>query len=53
MVDYVSLIRNARVECFTVYRLSQAKDDKEAIAGWKRDLDRILQIFDVHPVGFP
>ena len=77
MFDYVSLIRNASVECFTyvdpnckimkaiwkkvvrmgeqnlVYRLSQAKDDKEAIAGWKRDLDKILQIFDVRPVGFP
>ena len=30
-----------------VSRAFHVKNDKNAIAGWKRDLDRILQIFNV------
>jgi hypothetical protein len=29
-----------------------AKDDKETIAAWGRDLDRILYTFTVRPYGF-
>ena len=32
-------------------RIIHKKDDKDMIAGWKRDLDRILQIFHVRSVG--
>ena len=32
-------------------RLVHARNDKEAIAGWRSDLNRILHIFNVRPVG--
>jgi len=32
-------------------RLANAKNDKEAIAAWKLDLIRILQVFNVRSVG--
>ena len=35
-----------------VSRLFHAKNDKEAIAGWKSDLSRILHIFNVSSIGF-
>ena len=35
-----------------VSRLAHAKNDKDMIAGWKSDLGRILQIFNVRPVVF-
>ena len=28
-----------------------AKNDKETIAAWRRDLDRILHIFNVRPIS--
>jgi len=34
-------------------RLFHAKKDKETIAAWKVDLNRILHIFNVRPVGPP
>ena len=33
-------------------RLIHKKSEKEAIVGWKRDLLRILQIFNVCPVSY-
>ena len=30
-----------------VFRFILAKDDKDKIAGWKQDLVRILQVFNV------
>ena len=33
-------------------RLVHARNDKDTIAGWKLDLGRILQIFNVRPVVF-
>ena len=35
-----------------VSRLFHAKDDKEAIGGWKLDLNRILHVFNVCSVVF-
>jgi hypothetical protein len=34
-----------------VLRFILAKDDKEKIAGWKQDLVRILQVFNVRSIG--
>jgi hypothetical protein len=34
-----------------VVRFILAKDDKDKIAGWKQDLVRILQVFNVRSVG--
>jgi hypothetical protein len=36
----------------TVLRSILSKDDKEKIAGWKQDLVRILQVFNVRFIGF-
>jgi hypothetical protein len=33
-----------------VSRLFHAKSDKEMIAGWKSDLNKILLVFNVRPV---
>jgi hypothetical protein len=33
-------------------RLVHAKDDKDTIASWRLDLNRILHIFNVRPVAF-
>ena len=33
-----------------VLRFILAKDDKDKIAGWKQDLVRILQVFNVRPI---
>jgi hypothetical protein len=33
-------------------RLVHAKDDKDTIASWRSDLNRILHIFNVRPVVF-
>jgi hypothetical protein len=35
-----------------VSRLLHAKSDKETIAGWKLELNRILQVFNVRSVVF-
>ena len=35
-----------------VSRLVHAKNDKEAIAGWKSDLNRILHVFNVRSATF-
>jgi hypothetical protein len=35
----------------TISRLFHAKDDKDTIANWKQDLNRILHIFNVRSVG--
>ena len=35
-----------------ISRLFHAKDDQDAIAAWKSDLDRILHVFDVRSIGF-
>ena len=32
-------------------RALHAKGDKDAIAAWKQEFNRILQIFNVRPVG--
>jgi hypothetical protein len=32
-------------------RFILAKDDKDKIAGWKQDLVRILQVFNVRSIG--
>ena len=40
-----------RGERNTVTRLVHKKKEKEAIAGWKQDLLRILHIFNVRSVG--
>lgn len=34
-----------------VYRLVDKMDDKNQMAGWKRELGEILHIFNVCPVG--
>jgi hypothetical protein len=34
----------------TVFRFILAKDDKDKIAGWKQDLVRILQVFNVRSI---
>jgi hypothetical protein len=34
-----------------VSRLFHAKNDKEAIAAWRQDLNKILHIFNVRSVG--
>jgi hypothetical protein len=36
-----------------VLRFILAKDDKEKIGGWKQDLVRILQVFNVRSIGSP
>ena len=36
----------------TVSRLIHAKNDKEAVAGWKSDLNSILHIFNVRSATF-
>ena len=36
-----------------VLRLFHAKNDKEAIAGWKLDFNRILHVFNVCSNAFP
>ena len=33
-------------------RIFQARNDKDTIAGWKSDLGRILQVFNVRSVNF-
>jgi len=35
-----------------VSRHFHAKNDKETIAGWRLDLNRILHVFNVHPATF-
>jgi hypothetical protein len=35
----------------TVSRLFGSKNDKDAIASWRQDLNRILHIFNVRPVS--
>ena len=35
-----------------VFRLFHAKSDKESIAAWKLDLDKILRVFSVRSVIF-
>ena len=35
-----------------VSQFFHAKDDKETIAGWNADLNRVLQVFTVCSVGF-
>ena len=35
----------------TVARLFHAKNDEDTIATWKKDLDRILHIFNVRSFG--
>ena len=35
-----------------VSRLLHAKNDKEAIAAWRLDLNRILHVFNVRPIAF-
>ena len=34
----------------TISRRFHAKDDKEAIAAWRSDLDRVLHVFNVRTV---
>ena len=34
-----------------VSRLVHAKNDKDTVASWKLDLNRILHVFNVRPVG--
>jgi hypothetical protein len=36
-----------------VLRFILAKDDKDKIGGWKQDLVRILQVFNVRSIGSP
>ena len=39
-----------RGERNVISRRYRAKDDKEAIAAWNSDLNRIRRVFDVRPV---
>ena len=34
-----------------ISRLIHAKNNKEAVAGWRSDLNRILHVFNVRSVG--
>ena len=43
------IAKKARRNLF--YRLAYAKDDKEVIAAWRADLDRLLHVFNVRSIG--
>ena len=47
MLAEIEMKITKRCKRSTVSRLLHAKDDKEAIAGWKLDLTKILLIFNV------
>ena len=42
---------NEKRERNLLSRLVNAKNDKEVMAGWRSDLNRILQVFNVRSVG--